>query len=78
MPVICANCNCKMAHLRSGVYVLETYEDGETPYKVWSADYYACDGCESIVITGFGYGPISQDFNDDFKEWVDKCEFKFR
>jgi len=78
--VICTKCNAKMEHVRSGVYVLETYEDGVTPYKVWSADRYVCNGpeCDTELVTGFGSGPISQDFKEDFKEWVTKCEFKFR
>jgi len=76
--VLCANCNRKMTHERSGVYVLETFEDGESPYKVWSADYYVCPNCEIPVITGFGNGPISEQFHEDFHKWVVQCEFKFR
>jgi len=76
--VICTTCKIKMEHLRSGVYVLETYEDGVRPYKVWSADLYVCKNCYNEVITGFGNGPISKVFNDNFQEWVAKCEFNFR
>ena len=76
--VICTKCNVKMEHVRSGVYVLETYEDGEKPYKVWSADRYICPNCDTELVTGFGHGPISEQFHDNFKEWVVKCEFKFK
>lgn len=75
--VICTSCNHKMTHLRSGVYVLETY-DGTKPYKVWSADLHSCELCDNEVVTGFGNEPISQDFKEDFQKWVDKCEFQYR
>ena len=78
MAPICVKCNEKMSFPRSGVYVLETYEDGIKPYKVWSADLYECKTCNHQVISGFGMGPIRFDFEDDFQEWVAKCEFKFR
>lgn len=78
MAPICVNCQIKMTFPRSGVYVLETYEDGEKPYKVWSADLYICKACGHQVITGFGQNPLCQQFDNDFGEWVTKCEFKFK
>jgi len=67
-----------MEHVRSGVYVLETYEDGIKPYKVWAADRYACPNCDTELVTGFAHVPISEQFNENFSECVEKCEFKFR
>ena len=78
MPVICINCNIKMDFPRSGIHVLETYEDGNKPYKVWSADYYECPKCGHRVATGFGQSPIGQDFEEDFEEKVKTCEVKFK
>jgi len=78
MAPICVNCQIKMTFPRSGVYVLETYEDGIKPYKVWSADLYECKICKHQIISGFGHNPLRQQFDSDFDVWVKKCEFKFR
>lgn len=76
--VLCVNCNSKMEHQRSGVNVLETYEDGVKPYKVWSADYYECLVCGHKIVTGFGANAFSHEYDNNFKDWVSKCEFKFK
>ncbi len=76
--VLCIECDTKMQHQRSGVAVLETYEDGVKPYKVWSADYYECPICGNRIVTGFGNEAYSHEHDTDFHERVSKCEFKFK
>jgi hypothetical protein len=76
--VLCVKCGIKMQHERSGVVVLETYEDGVKPYKVWSADYYECPKCLTKVVTGFGSNAYSHEHDDNFQEKVKECEFKFK
>ena len=75
---ICGNCNIKMHHEESGVLVLELYEDGKTPYKVWSADLYTCGGCKNTTLSGFGFNPISNEFESDFSEHVQKSRYQFK
>ncbi len=76
--VLCVKCDTKMQHQRSGVVVLETYEDGIKPYKVWSADYYECPICGNRIVAGFGNEAYSREHDTDFHEQVSKCEFKFK
>lgn len=76
--VLCVKCSIKMQHECSGVAVLETYEDGVKPYKVWSADFYECPKCFTKVVTGFGSGAYSHEHDDNFQEKAKECEFKFK
>ena len=76
--IICGSCNNKMSHERSGVYVLETFEDGKKPYKVWSSDLYYCKKCSTVVLTGIPSSPLREHYEEDFEEWVKKCEYSFK
>jgi len=77
MKVICVNCNKKMSHDRSGEEVLETFEDGKKPYKVWCADLYSCT-CGNKILTGFPQVPLRHDFDQNFQTYVDQCKYKFK
>lgn len=62
---VCGKCNRRMAHTRSGIEVVETKEDGSTPYQVWSYDEYHCQGCDAIVYAGRGEGPIVKSYETE-------------
>lgn len=64
--VACVACETFMAPAKNGVYVLETYEDGKTPYKVWMADMLECPDCHAQIVKGFGADPVSEQYMDDF------------
>lgn len=56
--VCCVECGTYYVTRKTGVNVLETYEDG-TPYKVWHADLLECPDCAKQVVKGFGLQPLA-------------------
>ena len=44
------------------------------PYKLWVGDLYECQGCGDQIVSGFGSGPISEHYMDDFNETVLRSE----
>jgi len=39
-----------------------------TPYKVWLADLWECQGCGVQIVSGFASQPISEHYEPDFKK----------
>ena len=42
----CVKCQTYLFAKKNEVVVLETFEDGITPYKIWLADLFQCPDCE--------------------------------
>lgn len=36
------------------------------PYKIWSGDKFACEGCGATIVVGFGHDPIRVQHEEDF------------
>jgi hypothetical protein len=65
MPkLICVSCSKEMKPDRNGVYYLEYANFG--PYKLWHSDMWGCPKCGHQVLSGFGYNPISEHYQDRF------------
>ena len=64
--VVCG-CGRIMFAKKNSVTVEETLEDG-SPYKLWSADLYACIECGAQVITGFARVPLVEHYRPEYAE----------
>jgi hypothetical protein len=77
--MICVKCEKFMKCKENGVLYEEgmptNYVDGEpqewSPYKLWYADLYKCDGCGVEIISGRGKGPIREHYEKDYLEFRD-------
>lgn len=49
---------------QNSVTVEELLETGE-PYKLWSADLFACEDCGAETIAGFGRAPLAEHYQTD-------------
>lgn len=58
--VVCG-CSRIMRVKKNGITVEETTESGE-PYRLWSADLWACPNCGIEVISGFGRHPVAEGY----------------
>jgi hypothetical protein len=70
----CVKCSKWSRCRKTGVEVIETYDDGVTPYKVWQADIHECPGCGFQVVLGFGFQALSVAHEPDFQSWVDRAK----
>ena len=72
---VCVKCQRFFRPYRNGVRVLEgkpfngaapgTAEPKLwTPYKLWQADLWRCEGCGVEIIYGYGNNPLMVDFID--------------
>ena len=66
---VCCKCNCEMRPERNGVGVLD-HDDNDSPRQVWEADKWKCPECGVEIVIGFGWHPVSDDFEDDFEYHV--------
>jgi hypothetical protein len=66
----CVECQTYYAAKKNGVYVLETMEDGTTPYKIWMADLFECPDCGKQLVSGFGLHAISEHYMPKFSDWM--------
>ncbi len=64
----CVPCSTYLRPRKNGVNVLETMEDGKTPYKIWKADLWECPDCGTQVILGHGAHAIAEHYELDFAE----------
>jgi hypothetical protein len=67
---VCVPCQRFFRPLRNGVVVLEqkpiandakpgfASPEKWVPYKLWRADAWQCFGCGTIIISGYGDGPV--------------------
>ena len=65
---VCPKCGVEMHPERNGMGVLDMTDFG--PYALWDSDLWKCSVCGVEIIGGFGNGPISAHFQDDFEKLV--------
>ena len=70
----CVDCQRWMVPMKNGVAVLETMEDGVTPYKIWIADLWSCPGCFRKLITGFAGQPLAIHHMEGFTEYLEEVK----
>jgi hypothetical protein len=46
--------------------------DNWMPYKLWSGDLWACEGCGHEIISGTGRLPIAEHYQTDFAATVER------
>lgn len=61
---VCPKCHVEMTPERNGMGLLDMADFG--PYALWDADLWKCPKCSVEVIGGFGDGPITAHYKDDF------------
>lgn len=64
MRPVCVKCQCEMRPKQNDVGVLTMA--GDQPYQLWSADLWACPGCEVEIISGFGWKAMVEHWEDNF------------
>lgn len=40
------------------------------PYKIWSCDLWRCEGCGSVIATGYGLNRIAEHYEPEFEYWL--------
>lgn len=72
---VCKNCHCEFRPETNGVGVLDLYRPSDSdkpqPYELFDADLWKCPSCGFEVVGGFGYGPVSAHYKDDFERHID-------
>ena len=53
MRPVCVPCKQEMRASKTG-RVLELLSPAPSPYQLWSADEWVCEGCGATVISGYG------------------------
>lgn len=86
MKPVCVPCQRFFRCVKTGFYFIEampkenkalpgTAEPEQwTPYKVWVGDKWQCEGCGAEILSGFGQGPITEHWHEDFQYWVDQTQ----
>ena len=64
----CVDCAVAMRPRKNDIRVVETLDDGVTPYRIWCADLWECPRCNHQLIAGFGIKPIAEKRDKDFAE----------
>ena len=65
----CVHCERGYERIRSGVYLVEHFNDPPQPYKVWSADLWKCPQCQQQTVMGYGMDPLMEHYEQVFNEW---------
>ena len=75
---VCVPCERFMRMQKSGYYFIEGMPLGNDAkpglaeiarwkdYKLWSGDLWKCPDCGASVISGVGYSPIAEHYQEDF------------
>ena len=78
MKPICAKCQVFFRPKLNGVSFLEGMPNNNrsewSPYKLWIGDLWECPTCQAEIIHGVGGRPISEHYEENFKDLVKKCE----
>ena len=68
---VCVRCQVGYQIAKSGVYLIEMFNDPPEPYKLWNADLWQCPICNHQIVRGFGNEAV-QHFQADLNEIVGK------
>lgn len=79
----CPACQRFMRPKKNGVFVLEQMPvvhgalpgkdepDKWQPYKIWQADLWQCQGCGAEQVSGWGYRPVREHYEEGFKDLLE-------
>lgn len=66
-------CGCgRFMRVKKNSVTVEERDEQQQPYKLWDADLYGCDECESEVITGFGRAPLAEHYQPTYATQRDR------
>lgn len=80
----CVQCRRFFRPERNGIAVIEgmpsvdgaqpgtSEPENWTPYKVWFADLWRCEGCGAEIVSGWAREPLSVQHEEKFKEDVER------
>lgn len=80
MKPICVSCQRFYRPKQNGLFFIEgmptengapagtAAPDKWQPYKLWSGDLWACEGCGHEIVSGVGRQPIAEHFQDTFAD----------
>jgi hypothetical protein len=54
------------------------HDSSWTDYKLWSGDFWQCEGCGHTLISGTGRSPIAEHYMPDFKAQKERLGATFR
>ena len=76
----CIPCECFFRPHKTGAYVMECMPaSNDAPpgrgyarlwddYKLWMCDLWRCEGCGTVIATGWGRDPVSEHCRPDFND----------
>lgn len=82
MKPICVPCQRFFRMKQCGFYFIEGMPIGRDvvpgtaapeqwrPYKVWAGDRWECEGCGTVILSGFGRERIAEHYEPDFADRV--------
>lgn len=80
MMLVCVKCGKFLHPKKNGVVVEEGMPNGEKnlnangwgSYKLWMADLLECRECGVEIISGFGFHPFAEHYQDDYNAMREK------
>lgn len=90
MKPICIPCQRFFRSKKTGFYFIEgmpvvdgalpgnSEPDKWKPYKMWCGDQWECEGCGTQILSGFGFKPIAEHFEENFAKKVEDHDAKFQ
>jgi hypothetical protein len=76
MVPVCAKCRIEMRIKKTGIDV-EEMAGCDSPYRIWSADLFSCQGCGHEVVVGFGKTPISEHYKPEYADIQKTVKVRF-
>lgn len=86
MPVpACIPCGRFYRAHKTGAYVVESMPEGHrvppgkahaaewADYKLWMCDLWRCEGCGSVIASGWGQNPVSEHYEPEFNDWREEA-----
>ena len=67
----CVKCQVEFDRVKSGVNLVQMFNQPQQPYKIWQADLWRCPGCGFEIVSGYGHHPYAEHYQDGFAEAMD-------
>lgn len=90
MKPICVPCQRFFRVTKTGFYFIEGMPIGNgvapgtqepdrwQPYKLWVGDKWECEGCGSVILSGFGSAPLAEHYQADFADKAQRLGAEFQ
>lgn len=74
MRPVCVKCEVEFRMKEAGIYVVETYEQNKSIYKIWCADVWECPICKAEIVSGFANGTAAESHSHDCNAELEKLK----